>query len=247
MNQVIHGDCLEVMPTLPDMVAGLVLTSPPYNMRTRIRNGQYTKKEKSDNFSKKYSAFGDDLPIDEYYKFHKKVISECLRIAPVSFINIQLVTGSKEAWFQLIGDFAKSIKDIIVWDKGSGQPAMHGAVLNRGYELILILESPATAGRAFAKSYFERGTMPDIWRLGRGGNGGAKGHGAVFPVSLAEKVITNWSRSDETILDPFAGTGTTAIACLNTNRDYILIEKEKEYIDIINKRIAEHEQQLVIG
>ena len=46
------------------------------------------------------------------------------------------------------------------------------------------------------------------------------------------------------VLDPFAGSGTTGIACINTKRNYILIEKELEYIDIINKRIKEHTSQL---
>ena len=49
---------------------------------------------------------------------------------------------------------------------------------------------------------------------------------------------------NEIVLDPFAGSGTTAIACLNTDRNYILIEKEQKYVDIINKRIAEHTNQV---
>src|SRR3990167_7728650 len=175
------GDCLEFMRTMPDKGIDVVITSPPYNMRTRIRNGEYTGRESSGDFSNKYSDFSDDMPIDKYYKFHGLVIENILRISSLVFINIQIVTGSKEAWFRLIGDFSKRIRDVIVWDKGEGQPAMHPSVINRASELILVLESDAVAGRAFNKSYFERGAMPDIWRVARDGNS-VEGHGAVFPI-----------------------------------------------------------------
>ena len=66
-------------------------------------------------------------------------------------------------------------------------------------------------------------------------------------ISWAQFFVEKLTNEGDTVLDPFGGSGTTAIACLNANRRYILIKKEKEYIDIINKRIAEHERQLVIG
>ena len=71
-------------------------------------------------------------------------------------------------------------------------------------------------------------------------------HPTQKPVALFEYLIRTYTNEGETVLDNCAGSGTTAIACLNTNRNYILIEKEQEYIDIINKRIAEHEQQLAL-
>ena len=245
MNDIrlIHGDCLEVMKTFADGEFDTVVTSPPYNMRTRIRNGQYTTREWGSHFSIKYSSFHDALPIDDYYRFHSKALHEMLRLAAIVFVNIQIVTGSKEAWFQIIGDFAKQIKDVIVWDKGEGQPAMHPAVLNSGYELILILEANTSAGRAFTKSYFERGTMSNIWRLGRGGNGSIKGHGAIFPESLANRIITGWTIESDHILDPFGGSGTTAVACVKTGRRCTSIEIDEDYHAISVKRVAEAQAQ----
>ena len=237
-NTVIKGDCLEVMKEIPDKSVDCIITSPPYNMRTRVRNGKYTTKEKSEHFSKKYSHFGDDLSIEEYESFHTKVLNECLRISSIVFWNIQIVTGSKEAVFKIIGKFAKNIVDIVVWDKGFGQPAMHSGVLNRGYELIIILEPNRKAGRTFTKYKFKRGELQDIWRLGRGGKGKIKIHTAVFPETLVETVLKNFTSENEIILDPFAGSGTTGVAAKNLNRNYILIEKEQEYIDIINKRLS---------
>ena len=239
-----NADCLDKMKDMPDKIVDCCVTSPPYNMRTRIRNGQYTERENGEHFSKKYSSFSDALPIQEYYETHLQVIKEILRVSKIAFINIQLVTGSKEAWFRLLGNFAKHIKDVVVWDKGEGQPAMHHAVINRSYELILILTSNKSAGRAFDKVYFERGTMPDMWRLGRGGQGKIKGHSAVFPEALAKKIILGWSNKGHTILDPFMGSGTTGVACKLLNRNFIGIELSEEYFKIAQNRINQTEQGL---
>lgn len=68
-------------------------------------------------------------------------------------------------------------------------------------------------------------------------------HQTQKPLNLFSWCLNNYSEPGMTIFDPFAGSGTTAIACLETGRNYILIEKENDYIDIINKRIAEWKEQ----
>jgi len=240
LGRLYCGNCLTIMPELGQV--DLVITSPPYNMRTRIRNGEYTTRETSEHFSKKYKYFDDALSIDDYYSFHKKALSEMLKLSPIVFWNIQIVTGSKEAIFKIIGDFNKEIKDVIVWDKGFGQPAMHEGVLNRGSELILILERNATAGRQFNTSYFKRGTMPDIWCLGRGRN--HKEHGACYTEELIMKMLEGWSLPGAVTLDPFLGSGTTAVACERLNRRWIGIEISEEYCAISAKRIEREASQL---
>jgi DNA modification methylase len=62
-------------------------------------------------------------------------------------------------------------------------------------------------------------------------------HPAQFPEQLANDHILSWSNEGETVLDPFMGSGTTAIACINTNRNYIGFELDKQYFDIANERI----------
>ncbi len=232
-----QGDCLEVMKGMPDKSIDCIITSPPYNMRTRVRNGKYTTREKSEHFSKKYEHFSDDLSIKDYENFHTQVLDECLRISDIIFWNIQIVTGSKEAVFKIIGKFSKEITDIVIWDKGFGQPSMHSGVLNRGYEFIIILEPDRKAGRTFAKYEFKRGELQDIWRLGRGGKGKFKIHTAIFPEILVETVLKNFTKENEVVLDPFAGSGTTGVACKNLNRRCILIEKEEKYCEIIRERL----------
>lgn len=239
IGEVLHGDCLELMKMMPDKCVDLTITSPPYNMRTRIRDGEYTTREKTEHFSKKYANFGDDLSIENYYQFHRRAIIEMLRISSMVFWNIAIVTGSKEAVFQLIGEFRRELKDIIVWDKGSGQPSMHASVLNRGYELILIFEKDASAGRAFSRSYFNRGEMADVWRLGKGGKGEIKGHSALFPTQLATKIILGWSNETDLIFDPFAGSFTTAVAAKQLNRQWIACDISEKYCKIGEDRLRQ--------
>ena len=68
-------------------------------------------------------------------------------------------------------------------------------------------------------------------------------HPTQKPIALFEYLIKTYTNESELVLDNTAGSGTTAIACINTNRNYILIEKEQQYIDVINKRIAERSAQ----
>jgi len=238
MNKIIQGDCLEVMNEMPSNSVNLVFTSPPYNMRTRISKGKYITREKTEHFSKKYKHFDDALPIDEFYSFHKSCIIEMLRISPIVVYNFQIVTGSKEAFFKIIGDFNQDIKDIIIWDKGHGQPAMHANILNSAYEMILVLEGDKKCGRLIQNAKFKRGEMQNILRIGRGKKV-SNIHSATFPDKLAEEIITNFSNEGDIVLDPFAGSGTVGKVAERLKRNYILIEKEPEYIDIINQQIAQ--------
>lgn len=67
--------------------------------------------------------------------------------------------------------------------------------------------------------------------------GRGKEHPTEKPIKLFEYLVKVSSNENDIVLDPFAGSGTTGVACKNLNRNYILIEKEPEYIDIINKRL----------
>ena len=242
-TRTIHNECCtDTMAKMPNGFIDLIVTSPPYNMRTRIRNGEYTTREKSEHFSKKYKHFDDALPVPEFYEFHAKAITEMMRVAKVVCYNIQIVTGSKEAFFQIIGDNAKYIKDIMIWDKGNGQPAMHEKVLNRCYEMIIVLEGDEKAGRVIQNANFPRGEMDDILRIGRGKKE-VDVHGAVFPLKLPRLLIRAFSEPNNLVYDPFMGTGSTAIACIKEGREWIGSELTDEYCEIADNRIKPYLQQ----
>lgn len=236
INKIYNENCLETIAKMPDKFIDLTVTSPPYNMRTRIRNGEYTTREKSEHFSKKYKHFDDALPINEFYEFHSGVLKALLRVSKIVCYNFQIVTGSKEAFFKIIGDFNRDIKDIVIWDKGSGQPAMHEAVLNSCYEMILILEDDKKAGRVIQNAKFKRGEMNNILRVGKGKKV-SDIHGAIFPEQLPFELINAFSEKGNLIYDPFMGSGTTAIVASKLGRNYIGSEIAEEYVTIAEKRI----------
>ena len=236
INSIYNEDCQKTMSLMEDKYVDLVITSPPYNMRTRIRNGKYTTREKSEHFSKKYAHFSDDLPIEEFFETHRNILSELLRVSKIVCYNFQIVTGSKEAFFKIIGHFGEYIKDIIIWDKGHGQPAMHEMVLNSCYEMILILEDNGKIGRVIENAQFKRGEMNNIIRTGKPQKIVGT-HGASFPESLVSKLIKAFSKEGDLIYDPFMGTGTTAVVAKRFNRNWIGSEITEEYCKIANTRI----------
>jgi DNA modification methylase len=239
---IINGNALDELKKMNDKSVDLVVTSPPYNMRTRIRNGKYTTREKSEHFSKKYTHFDDALPIDDFYELHKEVLKELLRVSKVVCYNFQTVTGSKEAFFKIIGDFNKDIKDILIWDKGHGQPAMHERVTNSCYEFILILEDDKKCGRVIQNAVFERGKFDNILRVGRGKRI-SNIHGAIFPEKLVEVLIKGFSNKGDIVLDPFFGSGTTGFVCEKLDRKWIGIELIQEYCEVANDRIKKVKEQ----
>tara|TARA_R110000787_G_C13258898_1_gene430270 strand:- start:2 stop:739 length:738 start_codon:yes stop_codon:yes gene_type:complete len=240
---IYNEDCLETLNKIKDDSIDCVITSPPYNMNLRIRNGKYCSRQIVKELSTKYSNFNDNLPIDEYNKFHSKVLKELLRVSKVVFYNIQIVTGSKRSIFKMIGDFNEQLKDIIVWNKGVSQPAMHQQVLNKQTELILVFETDYPISRQFKYANFKRGTLSDIWNIKRE-NTTNKNHSATFPLNLIRKILINFTNENNIIYDPFMGTGTTAIACLIEKRKFIGSEIDKDYCNVALKRIEQHKAQI---
>lgn len=236
MIKLMKGDCLERMKDIPDNSVDVVLTSPPYNMNLRIRNGKYCSRQIVKEISTKYENFTDNLPMGEYFEFNKRVVTECLRVSDLVFYNVQFLTGNKPALFKLLGHFSDKVKEFIVWDKINAQPAIGKNILNSQFEVLIVFQNSHPESRHFKTAQFDRGTLSNHWSIKRGRKP-VKSHGAVFPVELAEKVIKNFSPVSSTILDPFMGTGTTGVASKNLNRNFIGIELDEDYFEIAKERI----------
>lgn len=238
LNKIYQEDCLSTLKKMKDDSVDVVITSPPYNMNLRIRNGKYCSRQIVKEISTKYTEFSDNLPIEEYNEFHTNVLKELLRVSDLIFYNIQIVTGSKRSIFKMIGEFSENLKEIIVWDKGNGQPAMQQQVLNRRTELILIFEKDYPISRQFRKrGEFKRGTLDDLWLIKRGKKVGGENHGAIFPEELISTIIENFSKEGDIIYDPFMGTGTTAVVAKQLKRKFIGSEISQKYIDIAEDRL----------
>jgi site-specific DNA-methyltransferase (adenine-specific) len=237
-NQLYNKDCLEVLKELKDNSAKLTFTSPPYNMNLRIRNGKYCSRQIVKELTTKYQNYDDNLSMDDYYQFNKSIIDELLRVSEYVFYNVQFLTGNKPALFKLIGEYHLYIKEFIIWDKKVGQPAIRDGVMNSQFEVILVLTKDTTnaMSRRFADANFERGTLSNLWSIGRGKKA-SDTHGAIFPEELAKQVILNFSNNNDTILDPFMGTGTTGVVSKSLGRNFIGIEIDSDYYQSAINRI----------
>ena len=243
-NHIYNEDCRETLGRMGDDAVDCVITSPPYNMNLRIRNGKYCSRQIVKEFSSKYEGFDDNLPIDDFYELHSGILKELLRVSPLVFYNISIVTGSKRAFFKMIGEFHEQLKDIVVWDKNHGQPAMAEGVLNRRTELVLVFDRDNAISRQFKQAQFYRGTLDDIWHIGRPKKV-AKSHGAIFPETLVSTVIQNFTKEGDVVYDPFMGTGTSAVVSKGMGRKYIGSEISESYLNIANDRLKVTQTKLM--
>jgi modification methylase len=221
-NQVIQGDCLEVMKTLEDNSIDMVLTSPPYNIGKMHSN------------SLQFGSYGgNDMKEEEYQNWQIEFLNECFRVLKDNGsmfynhkIRIKGGVGIHPMEWILKSNFI--FKQEITWDMGKSANSDKIRFFPYSERIYWLVKNPKT-------KIYNVENLSDVWRIVPTNKRKNTGHIAVMPTEIAERIIkaTNY----QTILDPFAGSGTTGVACKNTNRNYILIEKEPEYIDIINERL----------
>jgi len=234
---LILGDCLQELKSLPDKFAQVCVTSPPYNMNLRVRNGQYVSRQIVKEISTKYIGFDDNLTMEEYFIFNKNVINELLRVSELVFFNIQMVTGNKPALFKLMGHFHDKIKETIIWDKVNAQPSISNGCLNSRYEFILVLSQDDAITRSFDCAEFDKGTLDNLWQIKRERSQLSQYHGATFPTSLVETIILNFTKQGDMVLDPFMGTGTAMAAAKKHKRRFLGVEINEDYFNFAKKRV----------
>lgn len=230
----------ENMNELPDNSIHLMITSPPYNV------------------GKEYD---EDLTLEEYSILLKNVFKETHRVLiPGGRVAINIANIGRKPYIPLHSEIIKIMHELgflmrgeIIWDKGSssGGSCAWGSwksatnpILRDSHEYILI----------FSKETFQRKkTTPkkdtitrdefleftkSIWRFN---TESAKKvhHPAPFPIELPRRLIALYSFEGDTILDPFIGSGTTAIAALNSKRNFIGYDICKDYVNLAEERIKE--------
>jgi len=251
IDRIYNMDCLEGMKEIPDGSVDHCLTSPPYNFCLRVRGEDYTRRSKNEEFghtgqkmNKYTNGLTDDLDMEDYFDWQCQCIDEMLRISKgVVFYNIQLITGNKVAVLQILGKYANQVREVLIWDKKTAEPAMHEGVLNSEYELIIAFDHGDCKGRQFRTANWERGTLSNVIRVGKNRE---NDHRAAFPLMLPQLLIRNFTNEGETVCDPFMGSATTAIACIKEKRHFIGFELNKEYYDKACKRIQAEQSQLTL-
>lgn len=219
INKITHGDCLEVMKTIPDKSIDLVLTDPPYgiNYQSNMRSNKFEKIE-NDNNDMRFIAY------DIIYRILK---DNCVAILFCSYKNFA------DDYKYLQKQF--SIKNVIVWDKGGGGIGDLSHSLLTDYELAII----AHKGQCLIRGKREG----SVWDFGKV-NPNFMVHPTEKPIPLLKKCIEKFSDESNLILDCFSGSGTTAIACSELKRNFICIEKDKQYYEASCQRLENYNKQL---
>ena len=213
MINLMQGDCLERMKEIPSGSVDMVLTDPPYGMSLKPQR-------KSGKFH------GDTIKNDNNLNWVDDFFSESYRLLPKN--SAAIVFCSHHCIAEFIFSARKSgfeIKNLVVWDKK--QFGMGGNWRPR-HELILI----CTKGRFVTHS----NSLSTIIEFKRTHHTKAQ-HPTQKLVDLLEHLIEQPDYNPETILDPFMGSGTTGVACVNLGRKFIGIELDQCYFDIAKERI----------
>lgn len=266
MAQVLHGDCLELMRDIPDKSVDMILTSPPYdNLRTYNESLDWGNSVWEPIIKSFFRIVKDggvvvwivgDATIDGSETGTS--FRQALFFKSVGFNLHDTMIYEKDSFIKPSKNrYWSCFEYMFVFSKGKPKTAnMIKDRLNSSRGKILNRKTLRNADGSISKRnpYYisDFGKRKNIWKYSAGYGKGQKNkiayaHPATFPEKLAEDNILSWSEEGDLILDPFAGSGTTAIACLNTNRDYILMEKEQQYIDVIHDRLSQPRQLRLIA
>jgi site-specific DNA-methyltransferase (adenine-specific) len=238
-------DCREFLMSTQERF-DLCITSPPYNLKLRISKDKYLFRQAKEDRTTKYPKFTDAYTIDDFYNFHRDVLSLLIDKVDLIFYNIMIVTGSKRAFFKMIGEFSDYLKEIIIWDKGRAQPAMRDKVLNRQSELLLIFEKSNAISRRFKNCNFSRGTLSDIWKI-YPAHSTQKNHRGSFPLALSNHILENFSIPGMRVIDPFMGTGTTGISAIRHNSDFTGCEIDRDTFLHAKERLSHDVQTSLLN
>ena len=234
LNKIICGDVVKTMGQIPNNLVDLVITSPPYNIRNSTGNGlknSRSGKWANAGLQKGYSHYDDCMPHDKYVKWQRDCLREMMRIIPehgAIFYNHKwrVQGGLLQDRQDIISGFP--VRQIIIWKRKGGFNFNPGYFLPT-YEVIYLIAKPEFKLIPKANAY------GDIWEFTQEMN---NEHPAAFPVDLIDRIVS--ATDAKVILDPFMGSGTTAISALNLKRDYIGIDISPEYCEMARKRIKNH-------
>lgn len=237
INKIICGDAVEVMKKIPNGVVNLVVTSPPYNLKNSTGNGMKDGrggKWANAALQNGYSHHEDDMPHDEYVKWQRACLKEAMRTLSEDgaiFYNHKwrVQDGLLQDRQDIIEGFP--VRQIIIWRRKGGFNFNPGYFLPT-YEVIYLIAKPKFRLTPKANAY------GDIWEFTQEMK---NGHPAPFPVKLIDRIIS--STNAKVVLDPFIGSGTTAISAINNDRDYIGIDVSPDYCEMAEKRIERETAQ----
>jgi len=230
LNKIICGNCIEIMQKIPDESIDLIVADPPYNL--------------GKDFGNKSDMQKDIRP------FHHSWLKECQRILRnkgsiycfYSQQYIPIIQPILEEYF----DF----KNLIVWHYKNGvKKKARDRFLNTWEALFYCAKGNPEFNITYDFDRYGENSF-DVWTFAIPQSNFVKDkkyHPTQKPLKLIEKILKASSNENDIVLDPFIRSGTTAVACVKLDRNFIGIELNLEYCKIAESRIKNEDNQLIIG
>ena len=245
INDVLQGNCIELMNNLPDQSVDMIFADPPYNLQLGgdLHRPDNSKVDAVNNEWDKFNSFNHyDKFTCEWLESARRTLKKDGTIWVIgSYHNIFRVGASLQ-------DLGYWILNDVIWRKSNPMPNFRGRRFTNAHEtLIWAAKSDAskyTFNYESLKQLNEGIQMRSDWLFPICSGGervknfdGSKAHPTQKPESLLHRILLASTKPDDVVLDPFFGTGTTGVVSKKLGRGYIGFEQDKEYIEVAKKRL----------
>jgi modification methylase len=244
LDQIINGDCIEILSSLPGKSVDVIFADPPYNLQLsqELWRPNSTKVDAVDDLWDKFGSFGD------YDIFTRNWLSACRHVLKDD--GTIWVIGAYHNIYRLgtiLQDLGYWILNDVVWIKSNPMPNFHGTRFTNAHETLIwaqkIKGHRYTFNHHTMKALNDDLQMRSDWVLPicsgreRIKLKGQKVHSTQKPEALLYLVLQASTNPGDVVLDPFFGTGTTGAVATQLKRHWMGIEQNKDYIRAANKRI----------
>ncbi|HEY9075328.1 MAG TPA: DNA methyltransferase [Anaerolineaceae bacterium] len=244
INQILQGDCVEIMATLPEKSVDLVFADPPYNLQLQqdLYRPNHTKVAAVNDEWDRFESF------EAYDAFSRRWLTESRRVLKDS--GSLWVIGSYHNIYRLgtiLQDLGFWILNDVIWIKANPMPNFRGVRFTNAHETLIWASKSQGAKYTFnyraMKAFNDELQMRSDWYLPvcsgpeRIKNGGKRAHSTQKPEALLYRVLLATTNPGDLVLDPFFGTGTTGAVAKKLGRRWIGIEQKEMYVQIAQERI----------
>lgn len=232
------GRCEEILPTLADGLCEIAFTSPPYNLgegmedKGGLRVGHGGSKWGSRKLRDGYGVHDDAMPYPEYVAWQRTVTAELFRVVSGAIYYNHKPRVVKRLLRSPLELIAAPVRQVIIWDRGSGFNCMAGAYMPT-CEWIVLAAKPDWSLRDKSAS-----AVGDVWRIPATAD---PEHPASFPEALPARAIETSGATS--LIDPFMGVGTAGVAAALAGIPFVGIELNPAYFDIACRRIEDAQRQ----
>ena len=243
-NKIVNGDCLKELKRIPDETFDLIFADPPYNLQLQ-KSLIRPDASKVDAVNDKWDQFDS---LKSYDKFTYEWLGQCKRVLKRN--GCIWVIGSYHNIFRvgkIIQDLNFWILNDVIWNKNNPMPNFKGTRFTNAHETLIWASKSKKSKYTFnyqsMKSFNDDLQMRSTWNLPicsgkeRLKDNGTKVHSTQKPEALLHRIILASSNRSNFILDPFLGTGTSAVVSKKLGRKFFGIEKEKNYFEASTKRL----------